>query len=147
MTTFVGQATYKVDEKGRIPIPPSFRSALKDGGVLTPGPEGCITIYTRAKFDEVSQTLQPTGLASESNRRLSRALFPKAIMFTLDGQGRVMLSPELRQSAGITESAAVVGVNAWAEIWNPERWKSLETQQEKAWEVIDAIQSTKEKQA
>ncbi len=146
MTTFVGQVTYKVDEKGRIPIPPSFRSALQDGGFLSPGAEGCITIYTRSKFDEIALNLQPNGLANESNRRLSRALFSKASEFKLDGQGRVMLPQELRQVAGIDDSAIVVGVNAWAEIWAPEKWKALESQHEKAWEVIDTLQPARERQ-
>ncbi|MBI2858009.1 MAG: division/cell wall cluster transcriptional repressor MraZ [Chloroflexi bacterium] len=139
MTTFVGQVTYKVDEKGRIPIPPSFRSALQDGGFLTPGAEGCITIYTRSKFDEIARTLQPNGLADGNNRKLSRALFSKASEFKMDAQGRVMLPLELRDDAGIADSATVVGVNAWGEIWSPERWKAQDSQHEKAWEVIDNL--------
>ncbi len=43
---FYGEFDYKVDEKGRVPVPPRFRPALKDGIVLTPGQEKCITCYT-----------------------------------------------------------------------------------------------------
>jgi len=40
---FFGEFEYKVDEKGRIPLPHRFRHYLKDGVVLTPGVEKCIT--------------------------------------------------------------------------------------------------------
>ena len=145
MVIFVGQFPYKVDEKGRIPIPPSFRHDLADGGFLTPGAEGCIAIYTRAKFEEIAHTLQPAGLPKGDNRALSHALFPKATELKLDGQGRVMLPPELRQIAEITDSAIVVGMNSYAEIWSPEKWKAQEEKQAQAWQIIDTIELTKDK--
>jgi len=43
---FFGEFEYKIDEKGRVPIPPRFRRELKDGVVLTPGIEKCITAYS-----------------------------------------------------------------------------------------------------
>ncbi|MBI2957767.1 MAG: division/cell wall cluster transcriptional repressor MraZ [Chloroflexi bacterium] len=146
MTTFVGQATYKVDEKGRIPIPPSFRSALQEGGFLTPGAEGCIAIYTKAKFEEIAQTLQTKGLAPAAQRKVQRNLFPKATEFKLDAQGRVMLPPELRQTAGIETSAIVIGVNESAEIWNPERLKAFEQDQSSVWDVIESLQKPRGQQ-
>jgi MraZ protein len=36
---FLGEYEYKVDEKGRVPVPPKFRRELKDGLVLAAGPE------------------------------------------------------------------------------------------------------------
>ena len=36
---FYGEFEYKIDDKGRIPIPPKFRNELKDGVVLAPGIE------------------------------------------------------------------------------------------------------------
>ena len=144
MVIFVGQFPYKVDEKGRIPIPPSFRDDLADGGYLTPA-EGCIAIYTRAKFEEIAHTLQPNGLPKRDNRNLSHALFSKATKLKLDGQSRAMLPLELRQIAEITDSAIVVGMNSYAEIWSPEKWKAQEEKQAQAWQIIDTIDLTKDK--
>ena len=42
---FFGEFEYKIDEKGRVPIPPRFRRELKEGVVLTPGIEKYITAY------------------------------------------------------------------------------------------------------
>lgn len=144
MTDFLGQVTYKVDDKGRIPIPPSFRSALEAGMTLTKGEGGCITIYTKAKWEEIGQSLDQKGVADRDHRTSSRALFFNAHPATLDGQGRIMLPPQLREYAGITDSATVAGANTWAEVWNPERLKGLEAQGEQVWEVIDRLQRHKE---
>jgi len=54
---FYGEFDYKVDEKGRIPIPPRFRNFLKDGVVLTPGADKCITAYTLPEWKKLAATL------------------------------------------------------------------------------------------
>jgi MraZ protein len=145
MTTFVGTFSYKVDEKGRVPIPPSFRSDLADGGYLTQGDGNCIAVLTKSKFDEIARGLQPDGLPKGPNRIFSRSFFSKATELKLDGQSRVMLPLELRQKAGITDSAVVIGVNSYAEIWNPEKWKIWDEAQEKPWDIIDTIEVPQDK--
>ncbi|MBE9515195.1 MAG: cell division/cell wall cluster transcriptional repressor MraZ, partial [Chloroflexi bacterium] len=42
---FIGESPYKVDDKGRVPLPPKFRRELKAGMVLAKGLEKCITVY------------------------------------------------------------------------------------------------------
>lgn len=137
---FVGTYQYRVDEKGRVPIPPAFRRALTEGGYLTPGAEGCITVYTGARFDEIGRSLQTAGLPNESIRALNRRLFSTASELKLDAQGRATLSPELRQYAGIGDTAIVVGINDCAEIWSPEKWQSQEPRREQAWQVIENLE-------
>ncbi|MDO8472842.1 MAG: division/cell wall cluster transcriptional repressor MraZ [Dehalococcoidia bacterium] len=144
MTMFVGQYPYKVDEKGRIPIPPSFRSDLTGGGFLSPGAGGCIAVYTRAKFEEISLSMQTPGVSKENFRTFARTFFSSAAEIKLDAQGRVMLTPELRKYAGITDSAIVVGVNASAEIWSPEGWKAQQNA-DQAWQVLETLEIQKDR--
>jgi len=47
---FFGEFEYKIDEKGRVPIPPRFRRELKDGVALTPGVEKYITAYPLSEW-------------------------------------------------------------------------------------------------
>ena len=47
---FFGEFDYKIDEKGRVPLPPKFRNELKDGVVLSPGVEKCINAYPLAEW-------------------------------------------------------------------------------------------------
>ena len=60
---FYGEFDYKIDEKGRVPLPPKFRNALKDGLVLTPGAEKCITVYTVPEWRKLSSTLTNSPLS------------------------------------------------------------------------------------
>jgi DNA-binding transcriptional regulator/RsmH inhibitor MraZ len=51
-----------------------------------------------------------------------------------------MLSTSLRQRSEIQDTAVVVGVNTYAEIWNPERWRSLEDQQDQVWQIVETLE-------
>ncbi|MEW6033667.1 MAG: division/cell wall cluster transcriptional repressor MraZ [Chloroflexota bacterium] len=137
---FVGTSNYRVDEKGRIPIPPSFRREFTEGGYLTPGPEGCIWLYTISEFDEIAHGLKAEGLPKADQRRLTRALFSDATDVKPDAQGRIALSTELREYAGITDSVAVIGANTYVEVWDPERWHTWKSQQQQAWQVIETLE-------
>ena len=63
---FLGEFEYRIDEKGRVPIPPKFKGELKDGAVVTSGVERCIVVYPIAEWKNVSATLT-TGSVTRSN--------------------------------------------------------------------------------
>ena len=54
---FFGEFDYKIDEKGRVPVPPRFRRELKDGVVLALGAEKCITAYTLPEWKQMAGAL------------------------------------------------------------------------------------------
>jgi len=47
---FPGEFEYHIDEKSRVPLPPQFRSELKEGLVLAPEVEKYITAYPLAEW-------------------------------------------------------------------------------------------------
>ncbi|MBA7486591.1 Transcriptional regulator MraZ [subsurface metagenome] len=51
---FFGEFEYKIDEKGRVPIPPRFKRGLKEGVVLTPAVEKCITAYPLSEWKKLA---------------------------------------------------------------------------------------------
>ena len=51
---FFGEFEYKINEKGRVPIPPRFRRELKDGVVLTPRVEKRITAYSLPEWKKLA---------------------------------------------------------------------------------------------
>ena len=75
---FFGEFEYKIDEKGRVPIPPRFRRDLKDGVVLRPGIEKCITAYTVSEWRKLADTLTTGSITRSKLRRLNRAIFATA---------------------------------------------------------------------
>jgi len=139
---FYGEFEYKIDEKGRVPIPPRFRNALKDGVVLTPGAEKCITAYTIPEWKKLSATLTNSALTRSKMRRLSRALFATAFSTNVDGQGRIAIPAPLREHAEIVDEAVIAGANTYLEIWNKIHWEEEKSiSQEQAWQIIESLEN------
>jgi MraZ protein len=138
---FLGEFIYKIDEKGRTPVPPKFRSELKDGVVLTPGIESCITAYPLPQWKKLASSLTTGSVARSKWRQLNRALFATAFYLHLDGHGRIALPPPLRDHAEIGDDLTITGANTYFEIWNPQRWIEEKTiSQEQAWQIIESLE-------
>jgi MraZ protein len=139
---FYGEFYYKIDDKGRLPIPPKFRGHLRDGMVLAVGAEKCITAYTVTEWKKLSASLTSNPLTRSKMRRLNRALFATAFVTRVDGQGRVAIPAPLREHAQIADDVAVVGVNANLEIWDKALWEEEKNiSQEQAWQIIESLEN------
>ena len=138
---FLGEFGYKIDEKGRVLIPPKFRRELKEGVVLTSGVESCILAYPLAGWKKLAATLTSGSVARSKLRRLNRAIFATAFTLNIDGQGRIALPIPLREYAGIDDEVVVAGVNTYFELWNKERWEVEKAiSQEQAWQIIESLE-------
>ena len=138
---FLGEYEYRVDAKGRLPLPTRFREQLKAGLVLASGPEKCIVAYPPAEWEKVAGELTGGVVLASKLRRLSRALFSSAMDLELDAQGRIALPHLLRESADIRSEAVVVGVNSYFEIWNKEDWRAeKEASTKQVWQIIESIE-------
>ena len=138
---FYGEFDYKIDEKGRVPIPPRFRNALKEGVVLTPGAEKCITAYTLTEWKKLA-TLTGSSLTRSKMRRLSRVLFATAFITKIDGQGRIAIPAPLREHAEIVDEAVIAGANTYLEIWNKLLWEEEKNiSQKQAWQIIESLEN------
>ena len=138
---FLGEYEYKVDNKGRLPLPPKFRQELAGELVLTKGLEKCIAIYTTAEWHKVADTLSAQAVPSSKFRTMNRAMFGTAFSLSLDGQGRIALPSLLRNHAGIGDTAIVAGANNCIEIWNPILWESEKTAaEEQLWQIIETLE-------
>jgi MraZ protein len=138
---FLGEFEYKVDDKGRVPVPPKFRRDLKEGLVLTAGPERCIVAYSLAEWKKLTATLTTSSLPRSKSRRLNRALFATAFSLNVDGQGRVALPVPLREYSGIDEEVIIAGVNTYLELWDKAQWEAEKmASQEQAWQIIEGLE-------
>jgi MraZ protein len=139
---FYGNFDYKLDDKGRLPIPPKFRDILKDGLVLVPGTEKCITCYTPAEWKKFSSTITNNPLTRAKMRKLSRALFSNAFITKIDNQGRIAIPAPLRDHAEITDDVIVAGLNTTFEIWNKALWDIENTDSlEQAYQIIESLEN------
>jgi len=136
---FFGEYQYKVDEKGRLPLPPKFRREMRDGVILTKGIEKCIDIYPLSEWKRLADTLAAKVITPASLRRLNRAVFGSAFSVSFDGQGRITLPLPLRSYAEIGDTVMVVGANARVELWNEELWRAEAASSGE--QVVDIIES------
>jgi MraZ protein len=139
---FYGEFDYKVDDKGRVPVPPRFRNYLKDGIVLLPGQERCITCYTPTEWKKIATELTGKGLTRSKMRKLSRAIFATAFSTRVDNQGRIAIPAPLREHADIVDDVVIAGANTYLEIWNKELWEEEKAiSQEQAWQIIESLEN------
>ena len=142
---FFGEFEYKIDEKGRVPVPPKFRGALREGVVLAPGLEKCITAYSLSEWKKVAATLTMGAVSSAKLRRLNRAVFATAFSLEVDRQGRIALPAPLRQYALIEDDVVIIGANNYLELWNKELWEAEKAiSQEQAGPIIESIEGHRE---
>jgi len=138
---FFGEFEYRLDEKGRVPIPPRFRRELKEGVVLTPGIEQCITAYPLSEWKKLAATFTTGSVTRSKLRRLNRATFATAFSLNIDGQGRIALPIPLRQHADIEEEVVIAGANTYLELWNKEQWEAEKAiSQEQTWQIIESLE-------
>ena len=137
---FFGEHTYKVDEKGRVPLPPKFRREMKEGVILSRGIERCVTVYPVAEGKRLSDSLAAKAVTPASLRKLNRAIFGSAFSASFDGQGRITLLHPLRDYAGIGDTAIVVGANTCVELWSEDQWNAEKTSaEEQASQIIESF--------
>ena len=138
---FFGEFEYRLDEKGRLPLPPRFRSAFREGLVVAPGIEKCLTIYTNSEWKKLANSITGSHLPASKLRAINRALFATAFAMEPDAQGRIGLPASLRSYAGIEEDIIVAGVNNYLELWDRNTWEAeKQASQEQAWQIIEGLE-------
>jgi MraZ protein len=138
---FFGEYPYKVDEKGRVPLPPKFRRELKEGVILAKGMgEKCIAGYPIAEWKRLSDSLAAKAVTPANLRKLNRAIFGSAFSTSFDGQGRIKLPDSLRDYAKIADTAIVVGANNRVELWSEDGWKAEKaSSEEQSSQIIESF--------
>lgn len=126
MSVFIGTFENKVDRKGRVSVPATFRSALQGQafhGIIAfrsyraPAIEACGMDFMLRLNESVSDM----DLFSETHDDLATTIFADSHQLALDGDGRIMMPAELAEHAGITDQAAFVGKGPIFQIWEPDR--------------------------
>jgi MraZ protein len=124
---FRGAAKITIDDKGRVVVPARFRAQLVAGGegrvVVTVDRDECLLVYAAPEWERIEQQLQALPSLHPQARRLQRLMIGHADELLLDSHGRIALTPELREFAGLTRAAWMVGQGKRLEIWDEARWK------------------------
>lgn len=116
-----------LDAKGRVTVPARFRDALAalcaGQMTLTKHPTRCLMLFPRPAWVEFRSKLMQLPMDAEGWRRI---YLGSAMDVDIDGGSRVLLSPELRQWAGLDKDLMLVGMGNRMEIWDRKRYDAQE---------------------
>ncbi|MCB1556826.1 MAG: division/cell wall cluster transcriptional repressor MraZ [Alphaproteobacteria bacterium] len=124
MSLFLSTYINKVDKKGRVSVPASFRAALAGqdfaGIVLFRShAHECLEGFGMDTMEEISARLDHFDLFSAAQDDLATAIFGEAAPLPFDGEGRVILPPDLMDFGGIGDQVAFVGMGRKFQLWAP----------------------------
>ena len=127
---FIGEYNHTIDAKGRLIIPSRFREVLGDAFVVTKGMDGCLFVFDNPEWQAFEEKLHKLPMIDKGARQFTRFFLAGAASVEVDKQGRILLPAVLREFAGITKDAVLVGVGSRVEIWSKDRWEGTVTYQD-----------------
>ena len=127
LNRFVSNYTLRLDSKGRVSIPAPYRSVLSrdgfDGLYCYPALDRpAIDAGGNALMSEIEALIARFAPFSEAREQFATALYGTSETLKVDGEGRVILSEQLKGHAGITDAVAFVGLGHKFQIWEPKRF-------------------------
>ena len=82
----------------------------------------CLCIYPLPEWELIEAKLRELPSLHEESRRLQRLLIGNAVDLEMDGNGRVLVPPRLREHAGLDKRAMLVGQLNKFSLWNEDKW-------------------------
>ncbi len=129
--TFRGLNEHSLDSKDRITVPAQYRASLAEGIVLMQGIEPCVEIWPASAAEQMERdTLSALNPMSRDARRIQRRFFAHSESSDLDSAGRVRLSRQLIEHAGLEGRCIVSGMGTRLEIWSPDQWLAEDEENE-----------------
>lgn len=130
MDRFVSTFTNRIDAKGRVSVPASFRAVLERDGYKSGGVY-CYPSLDNPALDAGGERLAQKidGLLdrlpdySDERDELSVALYGDVQILAIDGDGRIVLPEALRAHAGLTTQVTFVGLGDKFQMWEPDAFE------------------------
>ncbi len=142
MAGFIGKELHALDEKGRLMIPARFRRDLFSGNAVVSGrdpapgasgiylylmkaPDGSLELYEPDVWQKMKQALAGLSDFNPDERLLKTLIYESLDVVSLDRQGRIALSREFLDHAGVTKDVVIIGADSKMVIWEPRRLEAL----------------------
>ena len=141
---FRGEGDQKVDGKGRVSIPSSYRGVLNQGDPNSDGLPEFVIVYGdhRRKFlecftmeaaAEVDDKIADLPRGSIERRMLEKLFNGQSLIVSVDNTGRIVLPAKLRQKIGIEDMAYFIATGDTFQIWKPETYAEVEEARTEEW--------------
>ena len=103
---FRGATKITLDDKGRMVMPTRYREQITELAqgklVVTVDKDQCLLIYPLPEWEQIERKLMSLPSLNATARRLQRLMVGHATDLPIDGHGRVLLPPELREFAKLS---------------------------------------------
>jgi MraZ protein len=123
---FRGANKLTLDAKGRLAMPTRYRERLQEscGGklVVTVDKDQCLLIYPFPDWEDIERKLMKLPSLNVQARRLQRLMVGHATELDLDGNGRILLPPSLREYGLLSRDVMLIGQGLRFELWDETRW-------------------------
>ncbi|PIE13025.1 MAG: transcriptional regulator MraZ [Rhodobacterales bacterium] len=143
---FRGESHHKVDTKGRVSIPASFRRVLEAGDpdwteglnpnlVIVYGDRrrNFLECYTIEAIDEVDDQIAALPRGSMERKMLQRLFHGQSFPTNVDETGRLVLPAKLRQKIDLENEAFFIAAGDTFQIWKPETYETEELAHTEEW--------------
>lgn len=112
-------------------MPAKFRTELGDRFIVTKGFDGCLYGYSLEEWKSIEEKIKTLPLVTGKDaRNFTRFFFSSAIECELDSQGRILISPALREFAELEKDIVTIGVSSRIEIWSKAKWEEYNNKQD-----------------
>ena len=118
MELFVGEFFYKMDEKGRVPLPYELVVGLLEEKVyMSVSPDSCLLLFPERNW---AKTKKDTG----------RMFQPEEVHIkSQNGSWRILIPKNMRRH--LSREVTIAGCKNYIELWGREKWNTVKKEAEK----------------
>ena len=133
---FLSSYENKLDKKGRVSVPASFRSYLSslgyNGVVCYPSFNNqSIEACSQDRIEKLSNTIDSLNPFEEKRDFFATSILSESISLQFDSEGRISLSSKLLKHAKIKNNMLFVGQGKTFQIWEPSIFEKFKAQARK----------------
>ena len=123
---FRGASKITLDGKGRMAIPTRYRDEIvsRSAGslVATIDRDPCLLLYPLPDWEEMERRLMRLPGNKPAVRAYQRRIVGHAADMDMDSHGRILISKELREFAGLEKQVMLIGQGNKFELWDESKW-------------------------
>ena len=129
---FLSTYENKLDKKGRVSVPASFRSHLSNLGyngiICFPSFNNqSIEAWPQDRIEKITNAIDTLNPFEEKKDFFATSILAESINLQFDSEGRVQLSIKLLKHAKIKNSMLFVGQGKTFQIWEPTNFEKFKT--------------------
>ena len=121
---FLSTYENKLDKKGRVSVPASYRSYLSNIGyngiICYPSFNNpCVEAWPQDRIEKISNAIDTLNPFEEKKDYFATSILAESINLQFDSEGRIQITPKLLKHAKIKNSMVFVGQGKTFQIWEP----------------------------